>query len=366
MCESMRHRDRVIRALNHEETDRPPFQATYCPEFADRLRDVWGLEKSIPHDPHSGRWNGYELEILSDQDALQCSIGWFTGYYLDDKPYTDEWGVKWRVDSYETPYGKGKFTNLESGPLAPDEAIDNYRPPDPNRPELYVNLARLIHEYKDEYYIIGRLHCTIFESAWALRGFDKLLVDFYLNPDLANRILDITQHYHLVIAKRMAEMGVDMIWLGDDIGTQDALLMPPELWQQFLKQRMAHMIREIRSVNPDIHVAYHTDGNNDDIIPDLIEIGLDVLNPVQAESMDPAMLKEKYGDRLSFFGAISVQSTLPFGTPQAVRAEVNLRRNTIGKKGGWICAPTHHLQLDTPMENYFAMLEAVGCKYRKP
>ena len=258
------------------------------------------------------------------------------------------------------------FTNLAGSPLQADKAIETYRPPDPNRPELYGNLQRLIDLYKEEYYIIGRLHCTIFESAWALRGFDRLLTDFYLNPDLANRILDITLNYHLTVARRMAEMGVDMIWLGDDIGTQNALLMPPELWQEFLKPRMAQVIREIKAIDPSITIAYHTDGNNYDIIPDLIGIGLDVLNPIQAESMDPAVLKDTYGDRLSFFGAISVQSTLPFGTPEAVRAEVNLRRETIGKNGGWICAPTHHLQLDTPLENYFAMLGALGCKFASP
>ena len=96
----MKHRERVVKALNHEVTDRPPFQATYCPEFADRLRKLYGLNHNQPHDPHSGIWNGYELEILSGQDALQCSIGWFTGYYQDDKPYTDEWGVQWRIDDY--------------------------------------------------------------------------------------------------------------------------------------------------------------------------------------------------------------------------------------------------------------------------
>ncbi len=360
----MKHRERVIKALNNEPTDRPPFQATFCPEFADRLRKVFGLSIGQPHDPHNGRWNGYDLEILSGHDALQCSIGWFTGYYLDTKPYADEWGVTWRVDKYTTPYGDGVFTNIDGNPLESDEAIDTYKPPDPNRPELYQNLDRLIKEYKDEYYITGRLHCTIFESAWALRGFEKLLIDFYLNPDLANRILDITENYHKAIAINMAKMGVDMIWLGDDMGTQDALLMPPELWEQFLKPGMARIIKEVKAINPQIKIAYHTDGNNYDILPGLIEIGIDVLNPIQPESMDPALLKENYGEKLSFFGSIAVQSTLPFGSPSEVAEEVKLRKDTIGKNGGWICAPTHHLQLDTPMENYFALLEAVGINYK--
>jgi uroporphyrinogen decarboxylase len=362
----MKHRDRVIKALNFEATDRPPFQATFCPEFADRLRAVYGLDQNQPFDPHSGKWNGYELEILSGQDALQCSIGWFTGYYLEDEPFTDEWGVKWRIDGYTTPLGKGTFTNLSSGPLASDEAIEKYTPPDPHRPELYTNLERLLRTYQHEYYIIGRLHCTIFESAWALRGFEKLLVDFYLNPELANRILDITLDYHIVVARKMAEMGVDMIWLGDDIGAQDAMLISPELWQQFLKPRLAKVIREIKATNSNVKIAYHTDGNNYGIIPELIEIGVEVLNPIQCESMDPKLLKDKYGDQLSFFGAIAVQSTLPFGTTDDVKNEMEKRKEILGKNGGWICAPTHHLQLDTPIENYFALLDAVGCDYKKP
>ena len=356
----MKHRDRVIKPLNNEVTDRPPFQASFCPEFADRLRKAFGLKSEHPHDPHNGRWNGYELEILSGHDALQCSIGWFTGYYLDTKPYTDEWGVKWRIDEYNTPFGKGTFTNIAGNPLGVKEKIGDYTPPDPNRAELYRNLERLIKGYKEEYYIIGRLHCTVFESAWALRGFEKLLTDFYLDPDLANRVLDITENYHKAIAINMAKMGVDMIWLGDDIGAQDALLLPPEMWEEFLKPRMARIIDAIKAINPQVKIAYHTDGNNFDILPGLIEIGVEVLNPIQPESMDPKELKDQYGDQLSFFGSIAVQSTLPFGTPEEVAHEVNLRKATIGQNGGWICAPTHHLQLDTPLDNYFALLEALG------
>ena len=356
----MRHRERVIKALNHEETDRPPFQATFTPEFAQRLRNHLGIKDTFSHDPHSGRWNGYDLEIATGQDALQCSIGWFTNYYLSEKPYADEWGIKWKTDKYETPFGEGFYTNLAGCPLKNDSAVDSYRSPDPQRPELYTNLGRLIKEYKSEYYIIGRLHCTIFESAWALRGFEQLMMDFYMNPDLASKVLDITYNYHQEVAKNMAQCGVDMIWLGDDMGSQDGLLLPPEIWREFFKPRMASIISEIKKIDPNIKVAYHTDGNIYDIIPELIEIGLDVLNPVQPECMDPFFLKETYGDKLIFFGGIPVQSTLPFGTPEQVKNEIAKLKNTLGKSGGWIAAPTHHLQMDTPMENFYAMIEEIG------
>ena len=184
-----------------------------------------------------------------------------------------------------------------------------------------------------------------------------------MDPDLANKILNITYNYHLEVAKNMARRCVDMIWLGDDMGGQDGLLLPPEIWREFLKPRMANIINEIKKIDSQIKIAYHTDGNNYDIIPELIEIGLDVLNPVQPECMDPAILKSKYGNELCFFGGIAVQSTLPLGTTDQVKNEVAERRRTLGKNGGWICAPTHHVQLDTPMENFAALLEAIGINH---
>jgi uroporphyrinogen-III decarboxylase len=188
------------------------------------------------------------------------------------------------------------------------------------------------------------------------------MMDFYMNPGLANRLVEITYSYHSEVARNMAKRGVDMIWLGDDMGGQDGLLIPPEIWREFLKPRMAD-IKEIKKIDSQIKIAYHTDGNNYDIIPELIEIGLDVLNPVQPECMDPALLKSRYGNELCFFGGIAVQSTLPLGTPDQVKNEVKERKITLGKNGGWICAPTHHVQLDTPMQNFVALLDAVGIQH---
>jgi len=355
----MKPRERVEIALNFEEPDRPPFQATFTPEFAARLCKELNIERTEPHDPHNGRWNGYELELATHQDALQCAIGWVTNYYLNAEPYVDDWGVRWSITSYETAFGQGSYTEIREGPLADDGAIESYQPPDPNRPELYENLARLIEEYKDEYYIIGRLHCTIFETAWALRGLDSMMIDMAINPDLADRVLEIPYQYHMAIAKKIVEMGVDMVWLGDDVSGQNNMLISPSMWERFLKPRMANLIAEMKGINPGVKVAYHCDGNCYKIIPQLIDIGVDVLNPIQAESMDPAQLKREFGDRLCFFGAIDVQSTLPFGTPEDVKAEVLERKRTLGKGGGWICAPTHHVQLDTPMENFWALVDTV-------
>jgi uroporphyrinogen decarboxylase len=356
----MKHRDRVLSALNHEQTDRPPFQATFTPEFADRLRAYFNLSPQ-KSEPHHREWYGYDLEILTQQDALQVGAGWVTNYYLKDEPYTDDWGVQWKIDSYETPFGKGHYTNLNGGPLYGDTPdIGNYRAPDPNKPGLYDHLERLVREYKDEYYIIGRVHCTIFESAWALRGFETLLMDLYLAPDLANHILDITFEHHLAVALNMARRGADMIWLGDDWGSQTNLLLDPAVWNEFFKPRYTRLCSEIKAINKDIHIAFHSDGCVYDIIPGLIEAGVDVLNPIQTECVDPGILKKKYGKNLCFFGGVAVQSTLPTGTPEDIRKEYQWLKETLGKDGGWLCAPTHHVQLDTPIENFMQLVECVN------
>lgn len=361
----MTHKERVQKALNHEETDRPPFQATFTPEFADRLRKEFNLPDQFT-EPHHRTWYGYDLERLTGQDALQAGVGWFTNYYLKNEGYTDEWGVKWKIDPYETPFGTGHYTNIETNPLRDnDEAALNYKAPDPNRPELYTHLQRLLKEYGEEYFIIGRIHCTVFESAWALRGLDTLMTDFYINPELTNHLLDTTSNYHMQVARNMARMGVDMIWLGDDMGAQASLMIDPDLWREYFKPRMARIIKEAKTIKPDIKIAYHTDGCNYDIIPELIEIGLDVLNPIQTECMDPEILQEKYGDQLCFFGGVAVQSTLPYGTTDDIRKEFEWLKNSLGKGGGWLCAPTHHVQLDTPMENFFTLLNTIGIEDKR-
>ncbi|HVN80754.1 MAG TPA: uroporphyrinogen decarboxylase family protein, partial [Terriglobia bacterium] len=130
-------------------------------------------------------------------------------------------------------------------------------------------------------------------------------------------------------------------------------------WRCFMKPRMASFIAALKSMKPDLKVAYHSDGVIYPIIPDLIEIGVDVLNPVQPKCMDPVRLKKLYGDRLCFWGSIDEQETLPFGSPTDVRAEVRSRLRTLGKKGGLILGPTHHVQLDTPLENFWSMIQTI-------
>lgn len=354
----MNHRERVQTALNHEVPDRCPMQVSFTPEFAQRLRADMELGGDKLHNPHGGG-NTYELERALGEDMLLTSVGWANSYYKEKSDYTDEWGIGWGLQEYETPFGMGWYTEMVHHPLADDSAIASYQPPDPNRPELYEEAEWMIRTFKDEYWIVGVTVTTIFETAWALRGLEQTLMDLVLDPDLADALLEIPYQYHLTAAKKLVEMGVDMVWTGDDVGGQHAMIISPQHWRRFLKPRMANFIAEVKAINPDVKVAYHSDGNIWPIIPELIEIGLDVLNPIQPASMDPAEMKQKYGDKLCFWGTIDEQHTLPDGSPEDVRAEVIQRLKTIGKGGGLILGPTHHVQLDTPLENFWAMIDTI-------
>lgn len=354
----MKPRERVEMALHHEEPDRCPLQISFTPEFADRLRQDMELQGRAVHNPHGGG-NTYELERALGEDMLLTSVGWANSYYMDDKPYVDEWSVGWKIQPYETPFGTGHYTEIASHPLADDDAIAGYQPPDPNRPELYADAEQVIRDFKDEYWIVGVTVTTIFETAWALRGLEQMLIDMAMDPDLADHLLDIPYQYHLTAAKKLVQMGVDLVWTGDDVGSQNEMLISPKMWRKYLKWRMADFIRELKTINPEVKVAYHSDGDVSRIIPELVEIGLDILNPIQPASMDPAEIKKRYGDKLCFWGTIDEQRTLPFGSPEEVRGEVIERLESVGKGGGLILAPTHHVQLDTPLENFWAMVDTI-------
>jgi uroporphyrinogen decarboxylase len=188
---------------------------------------------------------------------------------------------------------------------------------------------------------------------------EQLLIDMYMDSDIAYSLLDRITALRVKMAVEYAHTGVDIIMLGDDVGTQRAMLLDPTMWRKWLKPRLGKVIAAIKNTTPQVLVFYHSDGNILPIIPDLIEIGIDILNPIQPECMEPEDLKHLYGDRLSFWGTIGTQTTMPFGTPEDVRNEVYKRIDTVGKGGGLLLAPSHILEPEVPWANIEALVEAV-------
>jgi len=200
---------------------------------------------------------------------------------------------------------------------------------------------------------------TIFEVSWQLRGMENLLLDFLENKPFAIYLLDFITEMRRFMIRRFAEAGVDHIHLGDDMGTQRGMLISPKMWREWFKERMRSIILVAKKVNPEVIISYHSDGNIEKIIPELIEIGIEVLNPVQPEAMDPVKLKQKYGNKLAFWGTVGTQSTMPFGTPKEVKKVVKQRIETVGDGGGLLISPTHMLEPEVPWENIRAFFEAV-------
>jgi uroporphyrinogen decarboxylase len=208
------------------------------------------------------------------------------------------------------------------------------------------------------------LAMTIFEAAWYLRGMDTFLVDMLEDEEFAEALLDKLTEIRIGMAQKYAGAGVDLIMLGDDVSTQLAMMMSVSLWRRMLKPRLKKIIDAARQVKSDILIFYHGDGNLQDIIEDLIEIGVDILNPVQPETMDPVLLKKQFGSRLSFWGTIGTQTTMPFGKPSDVENAVKTMIETVGAGGGLLLAPTHTIEPDVPWENIEAFVRAVkkyGC-----
>ena len=271
-----------------------------------------------------------------------------------DREYTDEWGIGWKW--FENDFGA--YTEMVHHPLANIKDPSEYEMPDFSREDRYYGVKRLINEYGDEYGIMGGVACTLFELAWYLRGLQQVLMDTVLNKDFLHAYLDKLMGWIEVAGRKLTELGVDIIWIGDDFGTQSRMLLRPEVFREFFKPRYAKLFAAWKSINPQVKIAFHSDGYIYPIISDLVEIGLDVLNPIQPKSMDPAKIKKDFGEYLTLWGTIDIQEVLPFGTPDDVSNEVKLRIKTTAQGGGLILAPAHNIQAEVPIENVLAFYRA--------
>jgi uroporphyrinogen decarboxylase len=207
---------------------------------------------------------------------------------------------------------------------------------------------------------VAAMAITIFEIAWYLRGMETFLTDLLLHPDLAEYHLERITAIRCAMAERYASAGCDVLSLGDDVSTQTSMMMKVATWRRFLKPRLARVIQAAKAVKPDILIFYHGDGNLQAIIPELIEIGVEILNPVQPECMDPVNIKKQFGNQLSFWGTIGTQTTMPFGSPEQVREVCRRMIHEVGQGGGLGLAPTHVLEPEVPWENILAFIDSVN------
>jgi len=321
---------------------------------AIRLRETLGIPYHIDFTPPVRKM----LEEYYDTEDVDAAVGnyilwlsWhpsldFQGRRLGNHLVQDEFGVIWN----DLPENRGY---VEHHPLdKPD--LSGYEFPDPYAPGRFDGLKKRMEAHSDLFLLAWA--GDLFERAHFLRGLTDLLADLYLNPQFVHDLLDNILEFLLGNVSQLAALGVDGIFLSDDYGHQHSLLMSPHHWREFIKPRLRELFARIKSEG--LFTFLHSCGNVSEIIPDLIEVGLDVLHPIQPEAMDIASLKAEYGDQLAFYGGISTQRTLPRGTPREVEEEVRRTVRLMAKGEGYILAPGITLQHDVPLKNILAFIKA--------
>lgn len=346
----MDNREIVIRALSRDNPVRVPKEASFTPLVAEKLKE------KIGRNDFETYFNMEMRGVGISPTKRKTDFSRYLPSNLPEGTTIDETGIA------HVPGSMYHFTKMRHPlvTLTNVKELEEYPFPDETEAYRYDGLNEKVDKlHKEGYFVIGAVG-HIFEAAWGMRGMEELFADFMLNHDFATYLLDKITSSREIMAEEMAKAGCDQILLGDDIAMQNKMIMSPETWKKWIKPRLAEVIAKAKAVNQKIFVYYHSDGNIRDVIPDLIEVGVNVLNPVQPECMDPSDIKKKYGNKLSFWGTIGTQTTMPFGTPEDVKKEVKKRIETVGYDGGLVLAPTHILEPDVPVDNILAFFDAVS------
>ncbi|MBN1298312.1 MAG: hypothetical protein JW997_01345, partial [Actinobacteria bacterium] len=331
----MNSKERTLKAINLEIPDRVPIFVDMVPELAEEFSKKYKL-------------SGNKLLTHMGNDLAVCAFGVASSFGAMDNGQIDEWGIKWK----KIKHGKGYYNEIDEKPLANATIEDllNLKIPDANEESRYDEIAELVSGFGNDFAIMVDMSCTIFELSWYMRGMDRLLMDMIQDSNFVDTLMDKILEFYIPAGKKIANMGVDIIWTGDDLGMQTGMLMSPEMFRRYIKERYRLLISELKKSNENIKIAFHSDGYITPIIQDLIEVGVDILNPVQPKCMDPKEIKKRFGDRLCFMGTIDEQEVLPFGSIEDLKKEIDTRISTVGYNGGLIIGPTHNIQNDTSME----------------
>ena len=360
----MNRRDRFFNSMAHQKMDTPPYYINMSAGLRSRFAEKYG---------EADYRDVYDIpirEVFIGPTNLDISVrfrDWTEGSPVGCE--LTEWGIAVQ---------QGAKTTKTLGPLAgrlTPENIASLPFPDLNAGYRWEGVADRVSELKRRDYIVMTgiyggnnsgigvgatpAYVDIFEPSWNLCGLDEMLIAMYEEPETAELLLERMTVFREETAAKWAAAGVDIIVYGDDVGAQNSLMMSGEMWRALLKPRLKRVIRAAKDVNPDVVIFYHSDGNIMEIIPDLIEVGVEVLNPIQPECMDPKEVAAKYGEMVCFWGTIGTQTTFPYGSPDDMRENCRDMLGTVGKNGGLILAPTHILESDVPFENVEAFVECV-------
>jgi uroporphyrinogen decarboxylase len=332
-------RERVIAQINHEETDLVPYHLMFDPGS--------NIEERV--DAYFGD-NSWRKQIKNA--IYQVSLP-SLGINLDlgKRTYKDAYGSVWRLDL--RPF------SLET-PALSQPSLDGYAFPELDQlfdPDWETRVLKEIEDNKDVF-TVAAYGFGLFERSWVLRGFENVLMDVAINADFYEELLDKLLEHQMAILERLLKLPVDGIWFFDDWGFQQGILIGAERWRHLFKPRYEKLYQRTHEAGK--YVLSHCCGGIVQILPDVIEIGLDVYQSVQPEAKNnnPYDLKQNFGDHITFWGGLGSQKMIPFGSPAEIKAEVRNLCKNMSKNGGYILGPAKEIQPETPDENIAAVVEA--------
>lgn len=377
----MTSKQRVLTAAAHREADRVPIdfgatmETTIHAEGYSRLKQKLNLCTDaapvemlktagfVRPDEEVQKFIGADVRGLFPNRTYHNE-----GSLSEDGEYrtlTDEFGIGWRQ-----PVSGGLYYDIFSHPMA-EMSIDDiksYNFPDPRSPVLFENIESMLQEIQNDEYPVVFDNCFgngIFQTCNQLMGYDSFLMAMALSEDRASYLLDKTLEMKIEfwdeVLTRFGDR-IDIVKELDDMGTQINLLISPDMYREHIKPRLRKLVDFIKQKNPDVKMMMHSCGSVSKIIPDLIDCGVEILNPVQytAADMEPAFLKSEFGKDLTFWGGgVDTQTILPRGSADEVREEVKRMLEIFMPGGGFVFAPIHAIQADVPPENIIAMWETV-------
>lgn len=325
------NRERAFSALRHKETDIVPSNVELCTEKLEEVIVKAGISREQYWD-----WSGNHIEKIS----------YNSGSYIKEGIFKDEYGVIWNRQGRDKDIGMPQI-------ILNEPCLEKYVFVGPDLEAVKKNTVKVLSNGRDSFKT-GKIGLAYFERAWSIRGFENLLTDFYLEEDFVYGLFDGILRNNLKIINTALNYNIDGFYFGDDYGQQKSLIMSPECWRKYIKPGLKQMFGPIKQAGK--FVALHSCGNISEILPDLIDIGLDVYQTVQPEIYDLKHIKKEYGADLSFWGGISIQRDMPFVSPQELIDIVSGTIRILGDSGGYIAGPTHQVSADVPAENVIAII----------
>lgn len=358
----MNSKNRVVTALKHMKPDHVPLDGDWRPDVWTKLEDHFKTEDSEKIMQHLGldirrpefepAKTFAERATPSPWPIMDIGVGEKNLVILrEDGWCEDEYGI------CRVPNSTGLYWHYSRHPLADAnrEDIARYRFPDPQAEERYIQTNLDLKKWGDEFFTIVEMK-NIFKLCWELRGFEQFMMDMSLDPPLVEALADRALEHLTAQSQQYSQRRIDLLMLAGDIAMQEGMMLSPGMWRRYFKPRLKQLLDQTKSAH-DVYFMFHSDGNMEPVMEDLIEIGFDAVTPVQPECMDVDEIKKRYGQSLCLHGTISCQQTLPFGSAEDVAAEVKQRIECCGQDGGFILAPSNTLQPDVPLENILSLYE---------